>query len=103
MQENTEGGERLLDADAANRLAQQLNDRAQGLDTPQDTSTIPTESYTPDVGSRPVSDTTSQSDSLETQEVQAGKELYPPDAADTVDVGGSPEDQGVLRDEFRRS
>lgn len=98
---------RRLDAAEANRLAQELNDGALGEGTapvarggdvaarsiaPQsrdvDQSSSPeaaTEGYTPLKG--------------EEEESEAG--VFPPDVVPPVDIGGSPEEQGVLRDEYR--
>jgi hypothetical protein len=69
-----------------------------------------------DVGARPADATDDRGDNglptaaamtegydpLEAEEETAEEGLYPPDVDPTIDIGGSPEEQAALREEYRQ-
>jgi hypothetical protein len=107
-----EGAARRLDASEVNRLAQELDDATinqREVAWESDTAASPA-----DGGAQPVGATAAGSvddapspdaavvggDALGAEEGEKGVHLFPPDVAPGVEIGGTPEEQGVLRDEY---
>jgi hypothetical protein len=81
---------RRIDADEANRMAQELNNQALGIDTP--VHEIETENRTE---SEPVRGTPAVIE-------ERGRSVFPPEIDADTTVGGDPESQAVLREEESR-
>jgi hypothetical protein len=81
---------RRIDAAEANRLAQELNNQALGIDAP--VHVIETENRTE---SEPVGSTPAVIE-------EGGRHVFPPDIDADATVGGDPESQAVLREEESR-
>lgn len=104
-----EGANRQLHAADVNRLAQELNDGtvipgAGSSASNDDTGARPVDPVSPDEGrSSPSPEAATQGyKPLASEEVEHEEELFPPDVAPTVNIGGSPEEQAALGEEYRR-
>jgi hypothetical protein len=87
---------RRIDAAEANRLAQELNDRALGVDTSSNEIETANRTEGELVGSTP---------GVFQDRIGGGtpgKEIFPPNIDANATFGGDPEGQGVLREEESR-
>lgn len=103
------GAARQLDASEVNRLAQEIDEAALNQSTPGWTGeSIPSGGDLSEGGTEagsvsgaPSAETaTAGEDSLEAEERERRAHLFPDDVVPRVEIGGSPEEQGVLRDEY---
>lgn len=84
---------RRVDAAEANRMAQELNNQALGIDAP--VHEIPTENRTggEDIDGQPALM------QHEANSVVNARSVFPPDVDGDVTIGGDPESQAALREE----
>jgi len=88
--EQNEQSSRRIDADEANRQSQQLDNQGTGREIPI------ADTETQDI------DTSAVDASFHAGRSSSGDEVYPPDVDGDTTVGGSPEEQSILREEQRR-
>jgi hypothetical protein len=98
----TDAGGRQLTAAEANALAQELDDLAAGRQPGSGTS-IDTETRAEEAGPGPSPEAaTAGYKPLEGEEREARAGLFPPEVAPAVDIGGSPEEQAQLSEEYKQ-
>lgn len=105
MDEETTGGltGHRLDATAANRLAQEINDAAQETNLAAKLDDRPSASVPNDATGTGASDQVAGlrgDDPVESQQVEQRTRVFPPNIHPTTDIGDTPEAQGALRDEY---
>ncbi|MDQ2743397.1 MAG: hypothetical protein M3Z66_14045 [Chloroflexota bacterium] len=88
--EQNEQSSRRIDADEANRQAQDIDNQGTGREIPI------ANTETQDI------DTSAADASSHAGRSSSGNEVYPPDVDGDTTVGGSPEEQAMLREEQRR-
>jgi hypothetical protein len=96
-----EEGAQRIDAEGANRLAQEINDEAEGRAPTGAPSEIET-SEREGAGLGPSPENTAAGyNPLQAEEGEGSAHLFPPNVAPDVELGGSAEERAALQEEFK--